>query len=119
MFKSEEAEKLLAEINRACAGLRQTIDGVQGAFTFVIGWVDKTTAEHSAQAQSAHTVRLLTVKDAADYLRVSERTIREYVAQGKLTCRRVVGEIRFDPGELDQWTQNNVRQNKTQLKAVK
>jgi excisionase family DNA binding protein len=47
--------------------------------------------------------RLLTQAEAADYLGVSPRTIRTYIARGILKANRIKGSrlIRIDSAELD------------------
>lgn len=47
--------------------------------------------------------RLMSLQDAADYLRVTERTIRNYIRRGKLPALRVNGSrlIRIRPADLD------------------
>ncbi len=44
---------------------------------------------------------LLTCREAAQYLRKSERTIRLYVAQQRLRAYRVGGGVRYDRADLD------------------
>jgi excisionase family DNA binding protein len=51
--------------------------------------------------------RLLTIKEAAEYLKISERTMKTLLAKGvirKVPCgRRVMLDIR----DLDQWIEDN------------
>lgn len=44
--------------------------------------------------------KLLTVKEAADFLQITENTIYLWARQGKLPCIRFGTSIRFDPDEL-------------------
>jgi excisionase family DNA binding protein len=46
---------------------------------------------------------LLTVKEAATYLRIHEDSLRKWVREGKLTCGRVGlrGDMRFRRADLD------------------
>lgn len=46
---------------------------------------------------------LLTVRETADRLRLSERTVRRMVASGVLPALRIGGSIRVDQAELDAW----------------
>jgi excisionase family DNA binding protein len=49
---------------------------------------------------------LLTTREVADVLRVSERTVRRKVAAGEIPALRLgagVGPLRVDRGELEQW----------------
>lgn len=48
--------------------------------------------------------RLMTVKEAADYLRMHERTIRAWANQGEIPYRRIKSEIRFDRQEIDEYS---------------
>ncbi len=47
--------------------------------------------------------RLLTVKEAAAYMRVHPRTLRRWVLEGRLDCLRAGNHIRFDPRSLARW----------------
>jgi excisionase family DNA binding protein len=56
--------------------------------------------------------RLLTVREAARYLRRSERWIRNEVAGGNLQCvREGTGRPRFDRVELDRWIEERQKGN--------
>jgi excisionase family DNA binding protein len=44
--------------------------------------------------------KLLTVKEAADFLQITENTIYLWARNGKLPCIRFGSSIRFDPEEL-------------------
>jgi len=52
---------------------------------------------------------ILTIKDAADYLKVNERTIYRLAASGELPGFKVGNSWRFKQSELDQYiaTQHN------------
>lgn len=45
----------------------------------------------------------VTVKDAADFLRVSEKTVYRWIQQGVVPCFRVAGQYRFHRSELEAW----------------
>jgi excisionase family DNA binding protein len=48
------------------------------------------------------TRRLVSQQDAADYLGVTERTIRNYVSRGQLRAYRIGGRlVRVDQDDLD------------------
>lgn len=58
----------------------------------------------STQPYQAHPLRRwLNQADAADYIGVTERTIRNYVSRGAIRAHRIKGSrlIRFDRHELD------------------
>lgn len=44
--------------------------------------------------------KLLTKAEAADYLRVTQRTINRYKEKGLITARRVGGKLLFKESEL-------------------
>lgn len=46
---------------------------------------------------------LLTVSEAADYLRMGERKLYELVAEGGIPCTKVTGKWLFPRAELDRW----------------
>jgi excisionase family DNA binding protein len=45
--------------------------------------------------------RLLSVKQAADYLNVSDSTVRRLVNAEHLAARKIGNQLRFDPRDLD------------------
>lgn len=47
----------------------------------------------------------LTVKDLADWLGISQQTIRAWCAQGRLPHYKIEGNIRFVPNEIEAWLQ--------------
>lgn len=47
--------------------------------------------------------KLWTVADVADYLGVSERTVRTWQRTRRLPCVRIGGTIRFTPCEVVAW----------------
>ena len=53
--------------------------------------------------QTSAGLTLLTVTEAADYLRMGERKLYELVAEGGVPCTKVTGKWLFPRGELDTW----------------
>jgi len=51
---------------------------------------------------------LMTVKEAANYLQVHEKTIRVWVNQGDIPTRRIKSELRFDRREIDEWSRQEI-----------
>jgi excisionase family DNA binding protein len=47
--------------------------------------------------------KLMTVKDVAEYLRLSEQTIQRYVLKKTIPFHKVQKVIRFRLSELEQW----------------
>jgi excisionase family DNA binding protein len=50
--------------------------------------------------------RLLTLREAADVLRLSKRTIREYLQRGEIEGRIIGGRWRFRRADLDAFFAN-------------
>ena len=50
--------------------------------------------------------RLLTLREAADMLRLSTRTMREYVQRGEIEGRIIGGRWRFRRADLDAFFEN-------------
>ncbi len=48
--------------------------------------------------------RLMTIKEAAEFLQVTENAIRKWVSEGRLKARRVGQDIRFLKSEILEWT---------------
>ena len=53
--------------------------------------------------------RLLTLREAADVLRLSTRTVREYVTRGEIEGRIIGGRWRFRRADLDAFFANAAR----------
>ena len=53
--------------------------------------------------QQSVGLNLLTVSEAADYLRMGERKLYELVAEGGVPCTKVTGKWLFPRAELDRW----------------
>jgi len=53
--------------------------------------------------------RLLTLQDAAEVLRLSTRTVREYVSRGEIEGRIIGGRWRFRRADLDAFFENAPR----------
>ena len=50
--------------------------------------------------------RLLTLQDAAEVLRLSTRTVREYVSRGEIEGRIIGGRWRFRRADIDAFFEN-------------
>ncbi len=50
--------------------------------------------------------RLMTIDEAAEYLRVKKRTIYDWVKKGKIPAIRTVGQWRFKKVKIDHWLEN-------------
>jgi excisionase family DNA binding protein len=53
--------------------------------------------------------RLLTLREAAEVLRLSTRTVREYVRRGEIVGRIIGGRWRFRRADLDAFFENAPR----------
>jgi excisionase family DNA binding protein len=52
--------------------------------------------------------RLLTIKEAAEVLNVSVRTVHTIIGKKQLTYFRVRGQLRFDPAHLNEYLQRRI-----------
>ena len=59
---------------------------------------------------------IMTVKEVADYLRVSERTIYDWATKGHIPCGKLGTTWRFKRAEIEQWV--NRRLNKISLPPI-
>lgn len=53
--------------------------------------------------KSHHEGEIITIKQVADYLKVTERTIYRLAAAKKIPAFKVGGTWRFSRAEIDQW----------------
>jgi excisionase family DNA binding protein len=49
---------------------------------------------------------ILTIREVADYLKVTERTLYRLAQEGKIPAFKVGGAWRFRRGDLDRWIQS-------------
>jgi len=49
---------------------------------------------------------LMTIDDLADYLRVTRRTIYEWLKQNKIPAVKLVGQWRFRKDRIDAWIED-------------
>jgi len=56
---------------------------------------------------SSKPIRLLTIGEAAEYLSVSERSIKRLIARGDLPCIRVGNALRFALADLEAFIARN------------
>ena len=49
---------------------------------------------------------LMTIEDLSDYLKVSRRTIYEWLKLNKIPAVKLVGQWRFKKDKIDAWIEN-------------
>jgi len=49
---------------------------------------------------------LMTIEDLADYLKVTRRTIYDWVKHNKIPAVKLVGQWRFKKDKIDAWLEN-------------
>lgn len=52
---------------------------------------------------------LMTIEDLARYLKVSRRTIYEWLKSGKIPALKLVGQWRFRKEKIDLWLERQAR----------
>lgn len=57
----------------------------------------------SVETSEISPPRFLTVKEVANYLRISERKLWELTNKGEIPCRRIGRLVRYDRYDLDAW----------------
>ena len=50
---------------------------------------------------------LMTIDDVADYLRITRRTIYEWLKTNKIPAIKLVGQWRFKRDKIDAWLENH------------
>jgi len=60
---------------------------------------------------------ILTIKQVADYLKVTERTLYRLAQEGKIPAFKVGGTWRFRRGDLDQWIRDQNQTENTRAEA--
>jgi len=65
-----------------------------------------TRMKSKADATSAIGDRLLTLREAAEVLRLSTRTVREYVKRGEISGKIIGKQWRFRRADLDAFFEN-------------
>jgi len=54
---------------------------------------------------------LMTIEDLADYLKVTRRTIYDWLKQNKIPAVKLVGQWRFKKDKIDAWLDNQSQNN--------
>ncbi len=49
---------------------------------------------------------LMTIEDLADYLKVTRRTIYEWLKHNKIPAVKLIGQWRFKKDKIDAWIEN-------------
>jgi excisionase family DNA binding protein len=52
---------------------------------------------------------LMTIEDLAAYLKVSRRTIYEWLKQNKIPALKLVGQWRFKKDKIDEWMEQHAQ----------
>lgn len=52
---------------------------------------------------------LMTIEELADYLKVSRRTIYEWLKEQKIPAVKLIGQWRFKKEKIDSWLDNQSR----------
>jgi len=60
-------------------------------------------------------VTLMTIEDLADYLKVSRRTIYEWLKHNKIPAVKLVGQWRFQKDKIDSWVQQQANITEVRL----
>ena len=55
--------------------------------------------------------QILTIKQVAEYLQVTEKTIYTLVQEGSLPAFKVRGQWRFKREDIDKWIEENKKKN--------
>jgi PTS system nitrogen regulatory IIA component len=55
-----------------------------------------------------HYETLMTIEDLADYLKVTRRTIYEWLKQHKIPAVKLVGQWRFRKDKIDAWLEEHM-----------
>ena len=54
---------------------------------------------------------LMTIEDLADYLKVTRRTIYDWLKHNKVPALKLVGQWRFKKDKIDDWLESQTRLN--------
>ncbi|HEY7388046.1 MAG TPA: helix-turn-helix domain-containing protein [Bryobacteraceae bacterium] len=85
------------------AAMSSTRTPAPNPFDLLIEAIAKRTAEILRHDLGLEPKRLLTVKEAADYISRSERSLRQMIAQGPVPVIREGRAVRLDRRVLDEW----------------
>ena len=100
-MKRQETEEIFTAIDDLTAKLHDALDaGNVVAKSLVIALLEKCEVPGRAAPQASS---IMTVKEAADYMRVKPRSIYNWVEKGQLTPLRVGDDLRFEKTELNEW----------------
>lgn len=61
------------------------------------------------ESEPRNMATLWRVEEAAEYLGIRPKTLYEWVRSGRVPYRKIGFNVRFDPEELERWTQSQAR----------
>jgi excisionase family DNA binding protein len=111
-FPKGQTAELKDDLRRCAASLKEGADrfrtAIEGIEQVLSGLISASTEKVDGPQIEAAPVndpqRLLTVKEVAAYLNVSDRAIYLWVKNKNLPHRKVGEDLRFDLAEVDAWT---------------
>jgi excisionase family DNA binding protein len=74
-------------------------------------------AERTERARNTGS-RLLTTEQAAEYLGVSARTVKQLMSRGQMPYVKIGRSTRLDPGDLDDFIARNRQKQRHQLRTL-
>jgi excisionase family DNA binding protein len=64
-------------------------------------------AERLEEQQAGDLAKLLTIREAAAHLAISDRSLWTIMQQGHIRCVRIGRSLRFDPADLRRYIERN------------
>lgn len=61
---------------------------------------------YNVLTMASEVLGLMTIEDLADYLKVTRRTIYEWLKTNKIPAIKLVGQWRFKKDKIDAWLEN-------------
>ena len=100
-MKRQEREEIFTAIDEFTSKLHETLDaGNVVAKSLVMILLESCETADKATPQTSN---IMTVKEAADYMKVKPGSIYNWVETGQLIPLRAGDDLRFDKTELDAW----------------
>jgi excisionase family DNA binding protein len=102
-------------------GVKNALEsGKRFASRLIDTWLEISAGKEMGTARTEETPRLLTVKEVAAYLHVTDRAIYAWVRQGKLIPERAGNKLLFHLADIDAWIKAQPKTiERTRLRMVK
>lgn len=87
---------------------KSTVKLIEDAFGLALIWLESSSITNaSTKCSSENPTSIMTLKEVAAYLKVSERSIRNWISNAHFPPLHAGEDLRFNRAEVDEWMMRN------------